>query len=110
MVVVDTEASTATAKYAFMRKIFSDSALTPHSLGFSALKIALVEPALVVSAVFFWVAALPFVALSVRCVKIWETLMALKAAAGTRPNPLILRHGLAKSALTRRSSARSAQD
>jgi hypothetical protein len=76
-----------------MRKTFSDSALTLQSLGFSELKFAVVEPALVVSAVFFWVAALPFVALSVMCVKIWDTLMALKSTAGVRPNPLILRHG-----------------
>ena len=92
-----------------MRKTFSDFALTPQSLGFSNLKIALVEPALMVSAVFFWVAALPFVALSLRCVKIWDTLRALKSAAGVRPNPLILRDGLTKSALARRSSARKAQ-
>jgi hypothetical protein len=93
-----------------MRKTFSASALPPQSLDFSQLKIVLIEPALVVSAVFFWVAALPFMALSLRCVKIWDTLMALKSAAGVRPNPLILRHGLAKSALARRSSARTAQD
>jgi hypothetical protein len=93
-----------------MRKIFSASALTPHSLGFSELKIVLIEPALVVSAVFFWVAALPFMALSLRCVKIWDTLMALKSAAGVRPHPLILPHGLAKGAPSRRSSARKAQD
>jgi hypothetical protein len=91
-----------------MRKTFSDCALTPQSLGFSELKIALVEPALVMSAVFFWVAALPFVALSLRCVKIWDKLTALKSAAGIRPNPLILRDGLAKSELVPRSSDRTA--
>jgi len=47
-----------------MRKTFSDFALPLQSLGFVELKIALVEPALVVSAIFFWIAALPFVALS----------------------------------------------
>jgi hypothetical protein len=92
-----------------MKKTFSDFALTHESLGFSELKIALVEPTLVVSAVIFWVAALPFVALSLRCVKFWDTLMAWKSAGSVRPNQLILRHGLAKSAPARRSSARTAQ-
>jgi hypothetical protein len=92
-----------------MRKTFSDSALTLQSLGFLELKIALVEPALVVSAIFFWIAALPFVAPSLRCVEIWDTLTALKPAAGVHPNPLILGHGLAKSGLATRSSTRTKQ-
>ena len=88
---------------------FSDSALTPHSFGFAEVKTALVEPVLVVGAALFWLAALPFVALSLMCVKIWDTLMALKSGAGVRPNPLILRPGLAKSGPTVRSSPRTAQ-
>ena len=93
-----------------MRKTFSDSALTLQSPGFFALKIALVEPALVVSAIFFWIAALPVVALALRCVEIWNTLLtALKPAAGVRSNPLILDHGLAKSRPPTRSSARKPQ-
>lgn len=92
-----------------MRKTFSDSALTPQSLGFSDLKIALVEPALLVSAAFFWVAALPFVAFFLRCVQIWDTLTASKPVAGVRSNPLILRHGSAKCAPATGSSARAAQ-
>jgi len=90
-----------------MRKNFSNSALTLQSLGFFELKIALVEPALVVSAIFFWIAALPFVALSLRCVELWDTLT--KPAAGVRSNPLILGHGLAKSGPGTRSSTRTPQ-
>jgi hypothetical protein len=92
-----------------MRKTFSDSTLTLQSLGFFELKIALVEPALVVSAVFFWIAALPFVALSLRCVEIWDTLTASKPAAGVRSNPIILGHGLAKSGPATRSSTQTAE-
>jgi len=92
-----------------MRKTFSDSALTLQCLGFSDLKIALLEPALVVSAVFFWIAALPFVAFSLRCVEIWDTLTALKPAAGVRSNLLILGHGLAKRGPATRSSTQAAE-
>jgi len=92
-----------------MRKTVSDSALTLQSVGFFEQKISLVEPALVVSAVFFWIAALPFVALSLRCVEIWDKLTALKPAADVRSNPLILGHGLAKSGPATRSSTRTTQ-
>ena len=92
-----------------MRKTFSDSALTLRSHGFLELKIALVEPALVVSAIFFWIAALPFVALSLRCVEIWGTLRASNPAAGVCSNPLILGHGLIKSGPATRSSTQTAE-
>ena len=93
-----------------MTTTFSDSALPPHSFSFAEVRTALVEPALVVGAALFWAVALPFVALSLMCVKIWDTLIALKSGSGVRPNPLILRRGLAKSGLTAvRGSARAAQ-
>jgi hypothetical protein len=92
-----------------MTTTFSDSALAPHSCGFAEVRTALVEPALVVGAALFWVVVIPFVALSLMCVKIWDTLLALTSGAGVRPNPLILRRGLAKSGLTLRSSARTVQ-
>jgi hypothetical protein len=88
---------------------FSDSDLAPHSFGFAEVRNALVEPALVLGAAFFWIVAIPFVAFSLMCVKIWDTLIALKSGAGVRPNPLILRRGLAKSGLTVRNRARTAQ-
>ena len=92
-----------------MTTTFSDSALTPQSFGLAELKNALLEPVLVVGVAFFWVAALPLVALSLMCVKIWDALMALKSGAGVRPNPLILRRGLAKGGPVVRGSARTAQ-
>jgi hypothetical protein len=47
------------------------------------------------------------VALSLRCVELWDTLT--KPAAGVRSNPLILGHGLAKSGPGTRSSTRTTQ-
>jgi hypothetical protein len=92
-----------------MRTTLSDSALTLQSLGFLELKIALVEPALVVSAIFFWIAALPFVVLSLRCVEIWDTLMALTPVAGVRSNPLILDHRVGEERPATRSSTQTKQ-
>ena len=92
-----------------MTTTFSDSALAPHSFGLSELKAALLEPALIAAAAIFWVAALPFVALSLMFVKIWDTLKAIGSGATVRPNPLILRRGLAKSGPTVRSPRRTAR-
>ncbi len=88
---------------------YSDSALHTQSFGLTELKTALVEPALIVGAAIFWIAALPFVALSLMAVKIWDTLKALGSGSSVRPNPLILRTGLSKSSLTVRNSARTAR-
>ncbi len=88
---------------------YSDSALHTQSFGLAELKTALVEPALIVGAAIFWVAALPFIALSLMAVKIWDTLKALGSGSSVRPNPLILRTWLAKSSLTVRNSARTAR-
>jgi hypothetical protein len=88
---------------------FFDSALSAHSSDYAGLKTAMAEPALVLGAASFWAAALPLAALSLLCVKIWDTLLALASGSGVRPNPLILRHGLARSGVAMRSSARAAQ-
>lgn len=92
-----------------MTTTFSDSALLPQTSDFAALKTVLVEPALAVGAVFFWITALPLVALSLLGVKIWDTLLALASGSGVRPNPLILRRGLPRNGLAIRNSARTAQ-
>jgi hypothetical protein len=90
-----------------MRKNFSHFALqTP---GVFEFRIALIEPALVVSALFFWIAALPFVAVSLRCVRIWDALIAWQAASSNRSNPLILRDRPAESSPTATASTRTAQ-
>ncbi len=54
--------------------------------------MTLVEPFLVVAVAIFWLVALPFVAVSLACVRIWDTLVALKSSKAASPNPLILRH------------------
>ena len=71
---------------------FSDSPLAPQPLGFgfSDLKAILLEPLLMVGVSVFWILALPFVAVSLMCVKIWDTVVALKSGTA---NPLILRRG-----------------
>ncbi len=88
---------------------YSDSALTTQAFSLKELKTSLLEPALIVGAALFWVAALPFVAFSLMAVKIWDTLKALGSGSSVRPNPLILRTGLAKSSITVRNSARIAR-
>ncbi|MEO8439514.1 MAG: hypothetical protein ABI540_04755 [Spartobacteria bacterium] len=91
-----------------MTSTFANSTFSLHTFDLAGLKTALVEPALVAGAALFWIAALPFVALWLMCVKIWDTLLALKSGAGVRPNPLILRRGLAKSPPSIRHSAGTA--
>ncbi len=86
--------------------VFHSSLTSESGFGVAELKNALIESLLTVGAVLFWIAALPFVAFSLMCVKVWDTLVALKSGAAIRPNPLILRRGLLKSGLTARSAAR----
>ena len=83
-----------------MTTTFSDTVLAPHSFGLSELKNTLLEPALLAGAALFWVAALPFVALSLIFVKVWDTLEAIGSRASVGQNPLILR----QRSLTARSS------
>ena len=73
---------------------YSDSAFAVDSLGLSELKNTVLEVALIGGAGLFWIAALPFVALSLMLVKIWDTLKAVASGAPVRPNPLILRRGI----------------
>lgn len=96
-----------------MTTTFSDPAFAPQpsSFGFSELGTALLEPLLVVGASLFWLVALPFVALSLMCVKIWDTVAALRMGTAARANPLILRSGAPKTipALSEGKSAKAAQ-
>ena len=82
---------------------YSDSAFAVDSLGLSELKNTVLEVALIGGAGVFWIAALPFVALSLMLVKIWDTVKAVASGAPVRPNPLILRRGLVRNGLTLRS-------
>ena len=51
----------------------------------------LVEPLLVGATVTFWLLALPFVAVSLACVKIWDAFIALNSINAATPN-LFLRN------------------
>lgn len=86
-----------------MTTTFSDSALAPES-GLSVLKAIVIEPVLIVGAAFFWLVALPFVAISLMAVKIWDTVVGLVSGSADRFSPLILRRGLVKGSLAGRSS------
>ncbi len=59
--------------------------------GFSRVKTILVEPLLVVVVAAFWLVALPFVAVSLACVKVGDALVAMESGSAARPNPLIPR-------------------
>jgi hypothetical protein len=88
---------------------YSDSALAPHlSFGSAELKAVFIEPFLVVGAALFWIGALPFVAVSLMGLKVWETLVALTSGKAVRPNPLILRRSVASN-ISGRSSAETAK-
>jgi hypothetical protein len=78
-----------------MTMTFSDSALVPQPspFGFSELKTVLLEPLLVVGVSLFWIVALPFAAVSLMSVKIWDTVVALRMGTAAQANPLILRRG-----------------
>ncbi len=60
--------------------------------GSTDLKSALLEPLLVVGVSAFWIVTLPFAAVSLLGVKLWDTASALSRKTATA-NPLILRRG-----------------
>ena len=75
-----------------MTSTYSESALTPRPFGSADLKASLLEPVLVVGVSAFWLVALPFAAVSLFAVKIWDTASAF-AHGSVQANPLILRRG-----------------
>ena len=60
----------------------------------------LIEPLLIVAVAAFWLVALPFVPVSLGCVKIWDALVAMKSGSAVRLNPLFLRRGRASQSQT----------
>ncbi len=86
--------------------IFSDSALSPELSGAKAL---LIEPVLTAAAAVFWLIALPFAAVSIMAVRVWDGSVALVTGHALRPNPLILRQRPAKNARVARASKHAAQ-
>ena len=72
------------------------SELAPrHATGFSRVKTILMEPLLIVAVAAFWLIALPFVAVSLVCVKVGDALAATESGSAARPNPLFLRRSCA---------------
>ena len=74
----------------------------------SLLKSVLLEPALTAAAAAFWLFTLPFVAIALMSMKVWESTVALVSGRPIRPNPLILRYGPATALHLRRSRAHAA--
>jgi len=56
----------------------------------------LAEALLAIGATLFWLSALPFVAVFLALVKVWDTSIALVTGHAVRSNPLILRCGPAR--------------
>ena len=78
----------------YMSTAYFDSNLESASPSvFFQLQTFLIEPLLVVAVGAFWLVALPFVAVSLAGVKIWDALVALKSSNAALPNPLFLRSG-----------------
>ena len=97
---------TQTPKTAMTTTILSDSALTSE---LSESKMLLLEPVLAIAAAAFWLIALPFAAVSIMAVRVWDALVALVMGHALRPNPLILRQTPAKTARVGRASKHAAQ-
>ena len=78
---------------------YIDSALAiKSSPAFAHLQTILIEPLLIVAAAAFWFVALPFVAVSAVCVKIWDTVVGLGSGNAVRTNSLMLRRRAAPNA------------
>lgn len=86
--------------------ILSDSALTSE---LSGSKVFLLEPLLAVAAAAFWLVALPFAAVSLMAVRVWDAFVALVTGHALRPNPLILQQTPAKNASAAQASKHAAQ-
>jgi hypothetical protein len=72
-----------------------DSGFGPQpASGFSQVRTVLIEPLLMVAVAAFWLVALPFVAVSLVCVKIWDALVTMKSGIAAPRNPLFLRRGV----------------
>ena len=86
--------------------IFSDSAFTSELAG---SKVLLLEPVLAVAVAAFWLVALPFAAVSLVAVRVWDASVALVTGRALRPNPLILRQTPVKNASAAQASKQTAQ-
>jgi len=90
---------------------YSQTTLTPApSCEVSDPKSLWIESLLVIGVSAFWMLMLPLAAVSLFCIKIWDTIVACMRGA-TRANPLILHHGTPTplNPVPRRNSATTAQ-
>lgn len=87
---------------------FSETAFAAQSSGFSTRAVSLLEPAMTIGTALFWCLALPFVAFSLMCVKVWDTIVGFFPGAGVGSNKLILRAGPVKTRPVARRSDRTA--
>ncbi len=93
-----------------MTSTFANPTLTPDDSSTGTdLKSILLEPFLMAGSACFWLVALPFVAVSLMCVKVWDTISAIIPGHSAQKNPLILRRGLAKGGVAVRGAAPAAQ-
>ncbi len=94
-----------------MTSTYSHSALPTPSTGSTQLKSILLEPLLIVGACAFWLVTLPFAAVSMLCLNLWDTAVSF-SRRHAHSNPLILRRrGLLKNdlVLSHRGSAKHAE-
>ena len=70
---------------------FDSEIVSQPGSGFPQVKSMLLEPLLTVAFAAFWLVALPFVAVSLVCVKVGDSLTAMEAGSPARSNPLFLR-------------------
>ena len=76
---------------------YSDSALAPHHwFGSAELKAVFIEPLLTVGATLFWIVAIPFMAVPLVCLKIWDTAVALTSGRAVSSKSLFLRRRTAR--------------
>lgn len=71
--------------------LFDSEFATEPASRFSWAKAIFVEPLLTLAVAAFWLVTLPFVAVSLVCVKIGDALVAMESASEVRLNPLFLR-------------------
>ena len=79
---------------------------------FSYVKAILLEPALIAVVAVFWALVLPFVAVSVACVRVWDSLVAIKTRVAIPSNPLFLSRSAAQAsarAFSDRNAVRSGE-
>lgn len=82
-----------------MTTVYSNSSVADRSFGLADLKSLLLEPFLVLGVSAFWLLTLPFAAVAMLAVKIWDK-CAPSLNRANSAHPLILRRGAASDKMT----------